>query len=87
MKKLGHFWFAPRILLILLAALLICGIIFVGACVGYGRSFLDIVGYDEEVSKADVVNALEHGEDISSLGLTDVEISNAVKAYQKLSAP
>lgn len=87
MKKLGHFWFAPRILLILLAALLICGIIFVGACVGYGRSFLDIVGYDEEVSKADVINALERGEDISSLGLTDVEISNAVKAYQKLSAP
>lgn len=87
MKKLGHFWFAPRILLILLAALLICGIIFVGACVGYGRSFLDIVGYDEEVSKADVINALEHGEDISYLGLTDVEISNAVKAYQKLSAP
>ena len=37
MKKLGHFWFAPRILLILLAALLIGGIIFVGACVGYGR--------------------------------------------------
>ena len=87
MKKFGHFWFAPRILLILLAALLICGIIFVGACVGYGRSFLDIVGYDEEVSKADVINALERGEDISSLGLTDVEISNAVKAYQKLSAP
>ena len=34
-----------------------------------------------------MINALERGEDISSLGLTDVEISNAVKAYQKLSAP
>ena len=87
MKRLGSFWFTPRILLILLVALLVSGFIFVGACVGYGKSFLNIIGYSDKISNAAIVEAVERGQDISSLGLTDVEILNALKAYNKLNAP
>lgn len=87
MRKLGHFWFAPRILLILLAVLLCCGVIFGCACIGYGNAFLDIVEYDENRDNLEIIDALENGEDPSSLGVTDTEVARAVKAYKKLFVP
>lgn len=87
MKRLGSFWFTPRILLALLVLLPVLCFIFAGACIGYGASFLDIVGYRDKIGSAEIVDAVEQGRDISSLGLTDVEISNALKAYRKLGEP
>ena len=87
MKKFGGFWFTPRILLILFLVMLVSCVIFAGACIGYGYAHLDVIGYSDDLNNSEIADAVRQGKDTSALGLTDVELSNAAKAYKTANAP
>lgn len=87
MKKFGGFWLTPRILLILFLVMLVSCVIFAGACIGYGYAHLNVIGYSDDLNNSEIADAVRQGKDTSALGLTDVELSNAAKAYKTANAP
>ena len=87
MKKFGGFWLTPRILLILFLVMLVSCVIFAGACIGYGSAHLNVIWYSDDLNNSEIADAVRQGKDTSALGLTDVELSNAAKAYKTANAP